>query len=273
MTWTTRILAMLNIIAAGVLAYFGSESYYARAAWNKAIEARIEQRDGIPTDRILEKLKSAKPDDYKRIVEQHYSRIAIESTTAIGKNPDTAEVRDLNSDATRRKEAAGVLSQQWIETPGLALAQEAETLSREVGINLYSRLLRDFFKFTYPKLKTEELAILQERETQTAVQEKLTKNIAEKKAEIERFETELAAEKVITGKITADIAERQRELTRLYAELEESVAARNTAEARKRDFDNLLSRTRAEYQEYQKKNKDTEDEIRRREAGAGSRGQ
>src|SRR5262245_560146 len=49
MTWTTRIIAILNIIAAGFLFYYFGKSAYKRADYANDLKQLRETRDGLST--------------------------------------------------------------------------------------------------------------------------------------------------------------------------------------------------------------------------------
>lgn len=66
MTWTTRILAILNILAAGALFWYAGQSAYMRSDYAHKLQQLRETRDGISTGDWFARLKQA---DRERLVD------------------------------------------------------------------------------------------------------------------------------------------------------------------------------------------------------------
>lgn len=257
MTWTTRILALLNIIAAGVLFYAAGRCYYQRQVWNQFIQAGEKLRDGDKTtadwikslsdtdlaalvervqitDQLLDRLS---PSDRAKV--ERYEQNKQRDEAARRGRGDNVPYRPKSEDQVRmglsrlrynpeapKNDDAGKL---LLEREGL------EQLAKDLGPAGFTRLLREAILMNHPKLASEERELSERKAALVRVKEQYLADIAIITEETKRLQERLEAEVVLRDRTQFENAERRREITQLLAEIEESLHARDVALGREND--------------------------------------
>jgi chromosome segregation ATPase len=224
MSLLTKILAALNLIAAGVLFYFAGRAFYVRYEWSKVMDRLAAQRDGIPTSALLDKLEKTQPEVYAK-----YQQL----------------VGDLHSEASQRR-AAGLAR---LDPVGKSVAPDGESIAKDLGPEDFMALLHELNKDQEPVLAIQERDLLAAKARLTEQKQALERKIAELQASVARYQEAIQTEQAQQAKLVAETNERKRELGQLNSELEEAMAARNQARARENDMKTELKRIQEQYQE------------------------
>jgi chromosome segregation ATPase len=238
------ILSVLNVIAAGFLFYFVGKDAVIRAAWVKALDDRMAQRDGLTTDKLISQLT---PDEKDRL-------------------------KAWEADWTKRKTAAALRLDPLKERVDLIGKEDSEKVAKEYGAEDYRRILHEYIKLRTPELRGEEQRLAEEKNTLLQVRDKYDERIARLQEQINRFATDdkkpeelLAKEKLILEKLNAENQERRREIAGLYAEVEEAAAARELADGNLNDYKRRRDDIRQRAAELIKENTALEAELRKLE--------
>lgn len=262
MTWTTRILAILNIIAIGVLFYAAGRSAYQRAAWTQFLEERAKKyRDGQTTQAWLASLNSeqmGKLLDRMEVTPLLLSRLPeadrakIEALERAKKNQyEALKARGdkppyrYKSESEQRQQLAklAVNDNELDSNPGklLTVGGDMDKMQEALGPAGFLRLVREAIALNKPKLLAEEQRLVEAKASLLRQKENFEKDIAKFTEEIARLEARLKDERDLRERMETENRARRSEITQLYAEIEEAMHARDVALGREQDMRRQLA--------------------------------
>ncbi len=257
MTWTTRILALLNIVAAIVLVYASGRAYYQRQVWNQFVEAGEKLRDGGKT--TAEWIQSLSDADLAALVErvqiteQLMERLPPADRAKVerleqNKQRDESARRGRGDQVPHRPRSEGQVRMGLSrlrynpeapknDDPGkLLLDREGlDQLAKDLGPGGFTRLLREAILMNHPKLASEERELMERKAALVRVKEQYLADIAVITEESKRLQERLEAEVLLRDRTLFENTERRREITQLLAEIEEALHARDVAIGREND--------------------------------------
>jgi hypothetical protein len=292
MTIFTKILAVLNLLAAGVLVVFAVMAFTARIAWNRVLAEHQRALQGTLT--ASDALAQLTPEQRTRVaqylsdparrhgaggalaaplLEDKMKLLSPEAQQLLAKmGPDqfSAVLQEL----VRGRGAE--LAQRYPNNPaiqelvslsenGQLLSPAAQQLTQQFGPDDVKRLIQEANRYQTPQLTGEERRLAATRASLLHMKYVYDTQIAEMNADIARYAERLKMETALLTKVQGENTARLRELAALYAELEEMMAARNQAENREKDMRDLLAETRQRYFELARENQALRDRLLREE--------
>ncbi len=283
MTWTTRILAILNVLAAFVLFYAAAQSYTARNAWARHLELLRERRDGVSTGKWFEKLPDAQLNllaDRIELTPELIERMPAgiqEKLKSLEARKQAAGIRGYRqkSELQQRTEAGRVTydPRDPRADPGkLRLNQgEIADLARDLGPVGFTHLIREAILLSKPKLIAQERELAETKASLLRLRARINDDIERLRADVEHLNNRRAAEEFLRDRLTYENTERRRELSRLYVELEEAQHAADVALGREADAWNQLAEVGARSASREQPNRALEERLVQTEsATAGS---
>jgi hypothetical protein len=273
MTWTTRILAILNVLAALVLLYAAAQSATARNAWAERLKNLRELRDGLATETWLAKLPDAQLDAAAE-------RIQL-TPELIARVPPA--VQDKLRVLEARKQAAGLRRHRLMSEaqqraalghltfdpkdpkadPGLLRLDKGEIreLAKDLGPAGFTRLIREAILIHKPRLQAEARELAETKASLLRLRNSIQADIEKLRADIELLTDRRRAEEFLRERLAYENVERRRELSRLYAELEEAQHAADVAAGREADALNQLEETRNRISNLEELNRSLEQRL------------
>lgn len=273
MTWTTRILAILNVLAAFVLFYAAARSATARHAWAERLKNLRELRDGLTTETWLAKLPDAQLDAAAE-------RIQL-TPELIARMP--AAIQDKLRVLEARKQAAGLRRHRVLSDtqqraalghltfdpkdpkadPGLLRLDKGEIreLAKDLGPAGFTRLIREAILVHKPRLQAEARELAETKASLLRLRNSIQADIEKLKADVELLTDRRRAEEFLRERLSYENVERRRELSRLYAELEEAQHAADVAAGREADALNQLEETRSRISNLEELNRSLEQRL------------
>ncbi len=238
MTWLTRIVALLNIIAAGALIYFALQVIEHRRLWAKEFERQIQQRDGIPTQQVLSSLSEEEREKLKQLLGDYLQK----------------------SEYAQLKGAAAVQFDAMKTKP----PQDPKLLDliKKLGPDVYRKLVEDYIVAIQATMLAEENKLIARRAALQLEERGHQAQIKYYDEQIARFLLDEKREKELLAKAVVESEARRLELTQRYAELEEALAARNVARGRLRDVEDRLAAQRTEFDRLAAENQSLAEKIR-----------
>jgi hypothetical protein len=197
-----------------------------------------EQRVGVATDKVLEKLQQSRPQDYEKIL------------------------TGLQSEYAQRK-AAGYAMLNPLDKN--FLSSEGKAVAADLGPEDFLKLLEEYGKLQQPALTNQEQTLITERARLIRQRASLEREIAELKDSVARYNDRLKTEQGTLERLVSEGAELQRELAAYATELEEATAARNLAHGRANDVKEQLRRLEEQYQQLVQQAQALVNEVRQRE--------
>lgn len=283
MTWTTRILAILNVLATFVLFYAAAQSYSARNAWAQRLEQRRAQRDGLATEAWLAKLPDAQLDalgDRIQLTPELIARVPPEiqeKLRALEARKQAAGIRTHRAlSDTQQRSALGHLTfdpKDPKADPGLLRLGKAEIadLAKDLGPAGFTRLIREAILIHKPRLMAEARELAETKASLLRLRASIQVDIEKLKADVELLTDRRRAEEFLRERLAYENVERRRELSRLYAELEEAQHAADVAAGREADALNQLEEVRNRIARLEELNRSLEQRLTQVEtATAGS---
>jgi hypothetical protein len=236
------VLSFLNVVAAGFLLYYVGVDARLRLLWTQVIDQRIEQRDGLATDKLIAQLT----------------------------NDEKDKIKKWEAEWSKRQSAVGARLNQLKERPDLINSEDSKKTAKEYGAEDYRRVLRLHVRERAHELRGEEQRLTEEKNTLLQVRSKYDERIRRLQEEITRVATDdkkieelLTKEKDIQDKLGVENQERRREIAGLYAEVEEAAAARDLADGTLNDYKRRRDAIRKRSAELIKENLALEQEIRK----------
>lgn len=273
MTWTTRILAILNVLAAFVLFYAAAQSATARNAWAERLKNLRELRDGLPTEAWLAKLPDAQLDAAAERIQLTPELIARvppaiqDKLRALEARKQAAGLRRhrVLSDAQQRA-ALGHLTFDPRDSkadPGLLRLDKGEIreLAKDLGPAGFTRLIREAILVHKPRLQAEARELAETKASLLRLRNSIQADIEKLKADVELLTDRRRAEEFLRERLAYENVERRRELSRLYAELEEAQHAADVAAGREADALNQLEETRSRISNLEELNRSLEQRL------------
>jgi hypothetical protein len=272
MTITQIVLASLNVIAAGIMLWFASQSAYARAQWTHTVRALEQQRDGLATADWLRELNQQqlqalrgkividesvisglKPEERDRIRAQLQaggegegvkSDLAIRQELAkLFWNTGQRAVFEKKDGKTELKSIVDDAAYQQQNPPAKLTGADLDTMARLIGPAGFTQLIRLAIRQQYPRLDMESREALNKLYDNRRRLTDLNNQIAKIRAEVENLNERRDVEKALLQQAEFENLERRREITRLQADVEEAQAAYALALGReadkKRQFEEL----------------------------------
>lgn len=287
MTWTTRILAILNIIAAFVLFYAAGRAAYQRHEWSQTLANRARQyRDGLPTEEWLGKIGNDQlgalldrmevtpallarlPDSDRARIEplERRARSNFEARKNRGDNPAP---RYRSEDEQRQSIGKLTADDKVMNDPGQLLLSDQGTLKElrdRLGPAGFTRLIREAIVLNRPKILARQLDLAAKLSSILRQVETYQKDIASFDEQIARFNDRLKDEQALKDKLTFENKARRDEITQLHAEVEEALHARDVAQGRESDMRRQLAEVQDRINKLTEKNNQLEKLIETREA-------
>jgi hypothetical protein len=274
MTWTTRILAILNVIAAIVLFWAAGKAAYQRTAWNKFMEERAAKfRDGTTTQdwvKGLDPQKLGQLLDGMSLTEELLNRIP---------EPDRAKLRAMEERAKGQAQAAkaagnpvkpryrseseerealakGAMGEKGLDDPGVLLTEPAniKEMKQRLGPAGYARLIREAILLNKPKIFAEERELTEKLASLLRQREQYQLDIIKLTEDQTRLEARLATEKDLLARTEFENKARRSEITQLYAEVEEAMHARDVALGRETDMRRQLDEVKGRIDKLSERN-------------------
>ncbi len=255
MSLVTKILAIVNILAALVVIYLAKQVVAARIAWVRALDSAAKARDGeieifnevLAKDEVLKKLD---PEKKKAISDMFKSAHA------------------------RRKAAAAVAfdgfkSDKTKVMPPLTAGQknEASDIMAQYGPDYYRQVIREEIQDQAPQLRDEEQRVAAQKAALVNIREDYKKQLVLLDDQITQLQKDKTNEKALTDQMLAENVQRRQELVRLYSELEEGLNSRNLAQSREKDLREQLEYMQKKLARLAEENQKVTAEITRLEAG------
>lgn len=287
MTWTARILAILNVIAAIVLFYAAGRCAYQRAAWTKFLEERAAKyRDGMPTadwlkgtedaklaklldnmaitPALLEKLPQADRTKLERLEQQAKAQNDALKARGAGQN---VPHRYRSESEQRLALGKSALPDKGLEDPGTLLLDQAgiKEMREKLGPAGFIRLIREAILLNKPKIFAEERDLAEKLASLLRTRENYTKDIERFNEEITRLEARLKDERGLREKLDFENKARRDEITQLYAEVEEALHARDVAQAHETDMRRQLAEVQDRIAKLSAKNAELESVLLQKE--------
>lgn len=294
MTITQIVLACLNIIAAGVMFWFASQSYVARVTWENYLRQVEAFKTGKETG---EWAKELKPEMLERITdhvvvdETFLSALPSDVQRRVKQLSDDKKAGDeksftkrVKSDSAKRLEIAkqfqslGMVMQrdangkvQLIQgqkdSPRKLYDGSLENLAKELGPVDFTRLVRIVHRQQLPRLAGEEDRVANIFLTNRRIRDSLLDQRERLDVDIDLLTKRRDFEKVLVEEAEYDNLQRQREITRLQSELDEFISSRNITLGRETDVRRKLEEMKRIIDETTKKNSELEQKIEKKVIG------
>jgi len=255
MSLLTKVLAFLNLVAAGVLGWYIAQVFLARQAWERLLAEHDRVLAGSSTEEILKQFEANHPALYRQIFSGPSAPQSDEQKRTAVLNalfdPDNPKLLYSNAVDSIRKEY-GLTSDDIKSVIQLRIQPERDKIERE----------KDTLRLSHAAL-VRRRAVL-DTQIRDLAAEIATVGDAQKKT------GRIGLEVVTKEKLEAEIEARRVELVRLFARLEEAVAAREIALGQLRDMEAELTRVRQAYDRLSRLNLKLEAEIAKAEGVAPS---
>jgi hypothetical protein len=295
MTWTTRILSILNVLAVFALFWLAAQSWYLRNLTSQALKAQEQLRDGIPTEDWFQMLtpdqRTALVDKIK-IDDQLISRLsqadrdalkirdrAKEDSDAADKSRGQKPPHRSEFDQEQRREMAMTAGGYHLDfdpkNNPTNLAGVQVSPMREVALRLgpagFRRLVQEAIRLHQPRLAAEERDLIDRKASLLRIKAEYERDIEKLKEQIAALSERADAERAIRDRALHENTERRRELATLYTELEEAILAREVALGLEMDARRQLEEIQERMANYLKLNEALTRQIQQSELGTATK--